>query len=80
MENNQPEVDKALKIQGELEKKILEKKDVQGLAVSTMPHEHSKICIKIITDNKQLTLRDLGVQESYEGIPIVISFEEVKPL
>ena len=80
MEANQKNIDKALQLQRELEKKILSKPGVHGIAISTLPDDHTQVCIKIIVSDAKYDYKNLNLESSYYGIPIVFSVEDIKPL
>jgi hypothetical protein len=74
------DLEKAYAVQASLEKKVLSQKGVQGTSVSTMPENHDQVCIKIIVDDRSLSTSSLGLQEKYDGIPVIISYEEIRPM
>ena len=71
---------RAMELQQLLETKILNIKGVSGTAVSTMPDNHSVICVKVIVANASITHKTLGIETMYNGIPVIISHEHNQPL
>lgn len=73
-------LEKAGKVQMTVEQKVLSQKGVQGTSISTLPENHDKVCIKIIVDDKNVTLTSLGLQDEYDQIPVIVSHEEIHPM
>lgn len=73
-------LEKARRIQQNIESKLMAKDGVEGTTISTMPGQHDQICIKIIVDRADITTTSLGLPESSEGIPFIISFEKNLPM
>lgn len=71
-----PQTDKALAVQSRLEKELKNNKNVVGTSVSTIPGDHDQVCIKIIVEDKNVTLKSLGISESYDDIPVIVSNEK----
>ncbi len=74
------QTDEALKLQKKLEKNLMSKKGVNGISVSTMPGAHEQICVKVIVDNDKLTTKSLGIKDSYNNIPVILSKEDISPI
>jgi hypothetical protein len=71
---------RAMELQQQLETKVLNKKGVSGTSVSTMPGNHSVICVKVIVTDASITNKTLGIETMYNGIPVIISHEHNQPL
>lgn len=73
----QEKINKAIEVQKKLQKDLLSKKEVSGISVSTMPEKHDQVCVKVMVSDKSTTAKSLGINESYDGIPVIVSFEEI---
>ena len=71
---------RAMDLQKQLEAKVLNKKGVTGTSVSTVPGNHSVICVKVIVDDASITNKTLGIDDMYDGVPVIISHEHNQPM
>ncbi len=70
------QTENALVVQSRLEKDLKNNKNVLGTSVSTIPGDHNQVCIKIIVEDEKVTLKSLGILDSYDDIPVILSREK----